>query len=182
MTTGGGGMIVTDDKKLANRARHMRTTAKTDPLEYDHDEVGYNYRLVNVLAAIGLAQLESMPGFIETKRKNLYLYKSLIEDIPGMFIHQEPQHSQSNYWMYSLVFEPGFKYSVLEMVNKFGEVKIQTRPIWKLMNMLPMYKDCQSYHCEVSADIYKRVLSIPCSTNLEEKDIHRVVEFLKYMS
>ena len=179
ITTGGGGMIVTNDKELAQKAKHLTTTAKTDPIEYDHDEVGYNYRMVNILAAFGLGQIERITEFVNVKRKNLELYKRLTQELPGMYIHTEPVNTKSNYWMYSLVFEKGFKYTVREMVDIFAKNQIQTRPIWKLMNMLPMYKNVQAYHCEISQDIYNRVLSIPCSTDLTEEDINRVVNTLK---
>ena len=179
ITTGGGGMIVTNNKNLALRARHLTTTAKTDPVEYEHDEVGYNYRMVNILAAFGLGQIERMEEFVKIKRANVEKYSQLLEGVSGMYIHKEPVNTKSNYWMYSLVLEPGYKHTIRQMVDIFASNKIQTRPIWKLMNMLPMYKDAQSYHCDVSRDIYNRVLSIPCSTNIEDEDIRRVVDVLK---
>ena len=179
ITTGGGGMITTNDEKLAKRAKHLTTTAKTDPLDYDHDEVGYNYRLVNLLAAFGVAQLERIEEFVKIKRDNLALYKSLIEPHDKFFIHTEPSGCSSNYWMYSLVLKPETKYSIPELIKIFEAEKIQTRPIWKLMNTLPMFKDCQSYKCDVSPDIRNRVLSIPCSTNLTRTEIERVVSVIK---
>ena len=179
ITTGGGGMITTNDEQLAKRAKHLTTTAKTDPLDYDHDEVGYNYRMVNLLAAFGVAQLERMEEFVKIKRDNLALYKSLIEPHDKFFIHTEPAWSTSNYWMYSLVLKPETKYTIPELIKQFEAEKIQTRPIWKLMNTLPMYKDCQSYKCDVSPDIRNRVLSIPCSTHLTKEDILRVVKVIK---
>jgi perosamine synthetase len=179
MTTGGGGMLVTDDPALARRAKHLTTTAKIDPVQYDHDEVGYNYRMVNVLAAIGLGQLEQMDDFVKTKRRNLEIYRTYISEIEGLSIHTETWHSDSNYWMFSLVLRKDFKYSVRELVAIFAEKKIQTRPIWKQMNTLPMFSECQSYKCEVSKEIYDQVLSLPSSTNLTEEEIIRVVNVLK---
>lgn len=179
MTTGGGGMIVTNNEDYAKRAKHLSTTAKTDPVQYDHDEVGYNYRLVNVLAALGVAQLELMPEFVETKRKNLSLYKELFQHIDGFNIHTEPVNTRSNYWMYCMVVDKKLDLNLFDLIKYFGSNKIQVRPIWKLMTDLPMYKGSQSYHCDVSRDIHNRMLNIPCSTNLTEEDIHRVVETLK---
>ncbi|SHH03770.1 LegC family aminotransferase [Pedobacter caeni] len=179
MTTGGGGMIVTNNSEYAKLAKHLTTTAKTDPIEYDHDSVGYNYRLVNVLAAIGLGQLEQMDDFVRIKRANLLKYKSKIDILDGLSIHTEPKNTTSNYWMYSLVLEKGYKHTVRQLVDIFSENKIQTRPIWKLMNSLPMYASCQSYHCDISLEIYNQVLSIPCSTSLTDADIDRVVNVLK---
>ena len=179
MTTGGGGMIVTNDEVLAKKAKHLTTTAKTDAIEYDHDQVGYNYRLVNVLAGIGLGQLELMDQFVDIKRKNLAYYAEAIKSIPGMDIHTEPEHVKSNYWMYSLVLEEGHKYSVRELVDIFADHKIQTRPIWKLMNSLPMFDKCEAYKIEQSNKIYQRTISIPCSTSISEEEMDRVINVLK---
>lgn len=182
MTTGGGGMIVTNDEELARRAKHLTTTAKTDPLEYDHDEVGYNYRMVNVLAALGVAQLELMEEFVATKRKNLAIYQELLTPVKGFSMHVEPSQVQSNYWMYSLLLEEGSKHTVKEVIQHLAQHNIQARPIWKLMSMLPMYKDCENYKCETSLEIYKRVVNVPCSTDLTTADITRVVEAIKQIA
>ena len=179
MTTGGGGMIVTNHEELAKKAKHISTTAKTDPVHYDHDEVGYNYRLVNVLAALGVAQLELMPEFVETKRKNLSTYSKLLQDIKGFTMHTEPVNTKSNYWMYCLVADKNSNVELSDLINHFGANKIQARPIWKLMTTLPMYKYCQTYHCDVSQDIHNRMLNIPCSTDLTEENINRVIKAIK---
>lgn len=179
MTTGGGGMIVTNNEELARKAKHISTTAKTDPVQYDHDQVGYNYRLVNVLAALGVAQLELMPEFVETKRKNLSIYSELFQDIDGFSIHTEPVNTRSNYWMYCMLADKDSNVDLLDLIKHFGANKIQVRPIWKLMTTLPMYTDCQSYHCDVSMDIHNRMLNIPCSTDLTEENINRVIKAIK---
>lgn len=178
ITTGGGGMITTDDEKLAKRAKHVTTTAKTDPVDFDHDEVGYNYRLVNVLAAIGVAQLEKIDDFVKIKRDNLELYHELLKGSPDFYIHKEPDYCTSNYWMYSLIIKDPAKLRVNEIIQKLGEAGIQARPIWKLMNTLPMFRHHQSYHCDVSEEIRNKVVNIPCSTNLCKKEIERVTEAL----
>ncbi|PCJ84843.1 MAG: aminotransferase DegT [Flavobacteriales bacterium] len=181
MTTGGGGMITTNDEQLAKRAKHLTTTAKTDPIEYEHDEVAYNYRLTNVSAAIGVAQLELLDEFVETKRKNLIQYKELIEPNDNFYIHTEVEHSKSNYWMYSLVRKDNCEHSVMDIVRNLADNQIQARPIWKLMNLLPMFNQFQSYQCHVSQEIYERVVSIPCSTNLSEREIEKVADVIKSM-
>ena len=174
ITTGGGGMITTDDEQLAKRAKHLTTTAKTNPLDFDHDEVGFNYRLVNILAAMGVAQLELVDGFYKSKRANLELYSSLIDPSENFYIHKEPAYTKSNYWMYSLVIKNTEKFSVHEIIKVLGEQNIQARPIWKLMNTLPMYKNYQSFHCDVSPDIRNKIVNIPCSTGLTKDEIERV--------
>ncbi len=179
ITTGGGGMIVTNNEEYAKRAKHISTTAKTDGVYYDHDEIGYNYRMVNVLAAIGVAQLEKIDEFVATKRKNLKLYKELIEDHPYFYIHEEQAHSRSNYWMYSLVLKEACPYTIHELIQKFAAEKIQVRPIWKLMHHLPMFTNCETVSNGMAESLYAKVISIPCSTNLTEDQIKRVVLVIK---
>lgn len=178
ITTGGGGMITTDDEKMAKRAKHLTTTAKTDAVEFDHDQVGYNYRLVNVLAAIGVAQLESIEKFVKVKRENLQYYRLRLEQSEKFYIHTEPEYCFSNYWMYSLIVRDRGKMQSKYVVEKLSENKIQARPIWKLMNSLPMFKEYQSYHCDASEEIRKSVVNIPCSTNLDKDQIDRVINVL----
>ncbi len=176
MTTGGGGMIVTNDEKLADRAKHLSTTAKSDPIEYDHDEIGYNYRLVNVLAAIGVGQLEQMGDFVETKRRNYDCYIKNLSNVQGMQMFVEQEHSESNYWMYPLILET---ITPMDLTRALGEKRIQARPVWKLMHTLPMFKHCESFGIEDSEEIYNKVLCIPCSTDLSEEDVNRVCKSLE---
>jgi len=178
ITSGGGGMIVTDDKPLAEKAKHLSTTAKTDPVEYHHDEIGYNYRMVNVLAALGLAQLEMIDEFVNIKRKNFDRYCNLLDKSVGFTMHTEPEYAKANYWMYCLVKDEDNPINIFEMIPKFEENGVQVRPMWKLMTMLPMYSNCQSYNCDVSLDIYQRTLNIPCSTNLADEDMDRVIKLI----
>lgn len=178
ITTGGGGMITTNNESLAAKARHLTTTAKTDPVEFDHDQVGYNYRLVNVLAAIGVAQLEQIDDFVETKRRNLDEYERLIQGSGKFLMHTEPSYCKSNYWMYCLVINDIDQIPVSRVIEKLGDAKIQARPLWKLMNTLPMFSQFQSYHCETSIDIKRKIVNIPCSTGLTSQDLNRVAEVL----
>lgn len=178
ITTGGGGMITTDDEELARKAKHLTTTAKTNAVEFDHDQVGYNYRLVNVLAAIGVAQLELIDQFVKVKRDNLEYYRSKLSQSKCYYIHTEPEYCFSNYWMYSLIIRDVKRIQVGYIVKMLAENEIQARPIWKLMNTLPMFKDYQSYHCTVSAQIRESVINIPCSTNLQQEQMDRVINVL----
>ena len=179
ITTGGGGMITTNNEVFAKRAKHISTTAKTDGVYFDHDEVGYNYRMVNVLAALGVAQLERIDEFVEVKRSNYQKYKDLLGENQQFFFHDEPINGKSNCWMYSLVKKGSCEYSIDELINIFAQEQIQVRPIWKLMSELSMYKGFQKIGGEVSKDIAARVLNIPCSTNLSELQIKRVVNVIK---
>ena len=178
ITTGGGGMITTNNEAFAKRAKHLSTTAKTDAVYFDHDEVGYNYRMVNVLAALGLAQLERLDEFVSIKRKNLLYYKELLGQHPYFYIHIDETNGTSNCWMYSLVKKNDCPYSTAELIDMFLAAQIQVRPIWKLMHKLSMFKDYQLFSNGVAEDIYTNVINIPCSTNLSKTQIERVVEFL----
>ncbi len=182
MTTGGGGMIVTNDKVLAKKAKHLTTTAKTDPVFYHHDEIGYNYRLVNILAAIGCAQLEMMDGFINTKRKNWNTYSELLKKHKRARLHTEPKNVKSNYWMYCLVLEKESTIAIPKLIDQLEKKGIQTRPVWQLMSDLPMYNHCQTNGKETAEEIQKRVLNIPCSTNISKQDIERVVNEIKNLN
>src|SRR5690606_11340760 len=102
VTTGGGGMIVTNDEALAKRARHLTTTAKEDEVRYVHDEIGYNYRLTNIQAALGVAQLERLPDYLKTKRRNFEAYRDQISRIDGLELTEPPDYSMCNLWMYAV--------------------------------------------------------------------------------
>ena len=113
ITTGGGGMIVTDDENLAKRARHLTTQAKSDPFAYDHDEIGYNYRLTNIQAAMGVAQMEKVEEFIEIKRENAALYRELLTGIDGMGFLWEKTWAKSNFWFYTIKVAKQYKKSLM---------------------------------------------------------------------
>lgn len=176
ITTGGGGMVVTDDENLARRVRHLTTQAKSDSLEYDHNEIGYNYRLSNIQAAMGVAQMERLEGFISIKRKNAALYKDLISDIDGISFLWENSWAKSNFWFYTISVPKRYKKSLIKyLLSK----NTQVRPIWKLIHTLPMYKDCQTYMIENAVDTYDSCINIPCSISLREGDITYIAGEIK---
>ena len=164
ITSGGGGVIVTDDEILAARAKHITTTAKIPhKWEYVHDEIGYNYRLPNLNAALLCAQLEQLEGFLENKRKLAAEYKEFFESQNIRFI-QEPQESRSNYWLNAVLLDDlEQRNAFLEYTNSNG---VMTRPIWALMNKLEMFKMCQSDGLENALYLEKRVVNIPSSVRL----------------
>jgi perosamine synthetase len=175
ISTGGGGMIITDDEALAKKAKHLTTQAKADPMEYFHDEVGYNYRLVNVLAAIGVAQMEQFPEFLERKKQINAFYRSQLEGV-GDISFQETQHdTEPNCWLFTLSTDR--KQALLDHLNGNG---IQSRPFWVPMVQLPMYTS-HLYITENdnSRRIYNRSVSIPCSTNITEEELQTVVDAIK---
>ncbi|MDX9902135.1 MAG: LegC family aminotransferase [Aliarcobacter sp.] len=164
ITSGGGGVIVTDDEVLAKRAKHITTTAKIPhPFEYVHDEIGYNYRLPNINAALLVAQLEQLNSFIEAKRNLSLKYKEFFLNNDVNFI-EEPKNSKSNYWLQAVLLnDKKQRDEFLEFTNKNG---VMTRPIWKLMNELEMFRDCQKADLENSKYLEERVVNIPSSVIL----------------
>ena len=164
ITAGGGGAIITDDENLAKRAKYLTTTAKEPhPYEYSHNEIGYNYRMPNLNAALLLAQLENFDNFLKSKRDLAAIYKKFFEDQDITFV-TEDKESKSNYWLQSIIFETQEQRDLfLDISNKS---KVMTRPIWKLMNKLKMFKDCQTTNLKNSIYLEKRVVNIPSSVRI----------------
>ena len=164
ITSGGGGVIVTNDEVLAKRAKHITTTAKIPhPYEYVHDEIGYNYRLPNINAALLVAQLEQLEKFLISKRELAIKYKEFFTTNNINFI-AEPKDSKSNYWLQAVLLnDVNQRNEFLEFTNKNG---VMTRPIWQLMNELEMYKDCQKDELKNAKYLEQRVVNIPSSVIL----------------
>lgn len=179
ITTGGGGMIVSDDEKLLNKAKHLTTQAKSDELYYTHDEIGYNYRMTNIQAALGLAQLEQLESFIKIKEENYNLYKEEIKKIPGLAILNFKNNIRSNHWFYALTCDNKFPMSRDEIIKYLTTKSIQSRPIWGLINEQKPYLNNQSYKIEKAKYYLEHVVNIPCSTNLTKEDVIYVVQCLK---
>ncbi|WP_432662681.1 LegC family aminotransferase [Wukongibacter baidiensis] len=180
ITTGGGGMLVAKNIEDTNKARYFSTQAKDDTLYYIHEEVGYNYRMTNIQAALGLAQQEQLEKFIEVKKKNYYLYKSIISDIKGLEILDFKENIRPNYWFYSLLIKKDkFGSDRDEILKGLGENNIQSRPIWGLIHEQTPYINNQSYKIEKAKYYFNRVLNIPCSSNLTYEDVLTVTTRLK---
>lgn len=164
ITSGGGGVIVTDDEALAKRAKHITTTAKIPhKWEYVHDEIGYNYRLPNLNAALLCAQLEQLENFLENKRTLAAEYKQFFTAQNISFV-EEPKESRSNYWLNAIILEDQTQRDTfLDYTNSNG---VMTRPIWQLMNKLEMFKTCQSDDLTNALFLEERVVNIPSSTRL----------------
>jgi perosamine synthetase len=159
ITTGGGGMIVTDDGALARRAKHITTTAKVPhSYEYVHDEVGYNYRLPNLNAALGCAQMEMLEPILNDKRELADAYAAFFGERETAFVH-EPSGSRSNYWLNAIVLpDRAARDSFLKATNDAG---VMTRPVWQLMNRLKMFETCQSTDLTNAIWLEERVVNIP---------------------
>ena len=161
ITTGGGGMIITNDSYLAQKAKHLTTTAKiAHRWEFRHDELGYNYRMPNINAALGCAQMQSLRHILRTKRELAENYRDFFKNLGVEFI-SEPQGTTSNYWLNAIVVKNKTERDkFLECTNDAG---VMTRPIWRLMNTLKMFEDCQSGNLENSEWLEERVINIPSS-------------------
>jgi len=179
ITCGGGGMIVARNNEHLKHAKYLTTQAKNDELHYVHDEVGYNYRLTAISAAMGLAQLEELPKFINNKHKRYDEYKKAIEEIPGLSLLNIPDYCESNYWFYSLVIDKEiYGMNRDELMDKFESENIQTRPIWKLNHEQKPYLENQAYKIEKANYFFDKILNIPCSVGLTDEEFERVLAVL----
>jgi len=167
ITTGGGGAILTDDSELAKRAKHLTTTAKLPHRwEYIHDEVGYNYRMPNLNAALGCAQLEQLPEFLASKRRLFERYQEALRDIAGISLFTELKGSQSNYWLQALFLEDSVanqRDSILKATNSAG---LMTRPVWRLLHKLSPFQECHHAPLPVAESLERRIINLPSSAGL----------------
>lgn len=167
ITTGGGGAILTNDIELGKRAKHITTTAKLPHRwNFVHDELGYNYRLPNLNAALGCAQLEQLSSFLEDKRRLFEQYQAAFANVQGVHLVAQPTGCISNYWLQTLLLDTshtGQRDAVLTAANDAG---LMTRPIWALMNHLPMYVNAPKAPLPVAESLERRVINIPSSAGL----------------
>lgn len=165
ITTGGGGAILTDDEALADYAKHLTTTAKVPhKWEYVHDEIGYNYRMPNINAALGCAQLEKISELLKHKKQLTAKYDKLVANLDGVCLFKQPKHSDSNYWLQTLVLDESLnREEVLTFLNEKG---VMSRPIWRPIDKLEMYKACPKMELSVTDILNKNIVNIP-STPIE---------------
>jgi perosamine synthetase len=167
ITTGGGGAILTNDEELGKMAKHLTTTAKVPhEWEFSHDRVGYNYRLPNINAALGCAQLEQLPEFLKKKRLLAERYRTAFSQVEGVRFFIEPGFARSNYWLNTLLLDAAFAGeldNVLRITNRNG---IMARPAWTLLQKLPMYRGCPRMDLSVAESLEKRLINIPSSAAL----------------
>ena len=178
ITTGGGGMVIAKNIEDIRKIKYLSTQAKDDTLYYVHNEIGYNYRMTNLQAALGVAQLEKLEEFIEIKRINYNLYKELLSDINGIEMLNFNKNTRPNYWFYSLILDDNI-IKRDEAIKQLDENGIQTRPIWGLIHEQKPFLDAQNYKIEKACYYHGRIINIPCSSNLTSKDVVKVVEVIK---
>ena len=166
ITTGGGGMLVFKDEQKTSHARYLSTQAKDDDLYFIHNEIGYNYRMTNLQAAVGVAQLEQLEQFIEIKKENYNNYNA-----HGLQLLPFYDKIRPNYWFYS--FKSSNRDGLIKHLSKHN---IQARPIWKLIHSLPMYENANAFEVEKAKQYYSRIVNLPCSTNLKSCDIDYIAK------
>jgi perosamine synthetase len=183
ISTGGGGMVVTNDAEKADYVRYLTTHAKDDPLEYIHEEVGFNYRLTNVLAALGVAQLERIGEHVAAKRRIATTYQAHLAGVPGLTLPCEAPWAFSVFWMYTLLVDEAlYGMDSRSLLRALAERGIQSRPLWHPIHTLTPYASCLAYQVEVADKIYRQSLSIPCSVGLTDFDQMRVIETLQALA
>ena len=169
ITTGGGGALLTNDESIARLGKHLTTTAKTShPWEFNHDMVGYNYRMPNLNAAVGCAQLEQLDRFLSSQRRWANQYRHIFKGISGVKFVDEPKYAHSNFWLNALLLDKDnavHRDALLRQTNAAG---IMTRPVWTLMTKLPMYSKCPRMNLEVAEDLERRLVNIPSSSSIGE--------------
>ncbi len=171
ITTGGGGVIVTDDEALAKKLKHLSTTARVpDAYEFDHDVVGYNYRMPNINAALGLAQMEQLAGLIRAQRDLFELYAEAFAGGPFGEVRQEVAGTTSNYWLQAISLPEGMKDAKDELIRECVDAGVSVRPMWKPLNRLTPYVSHPSAATPVTEDLYNRVICLPSSAFLVNRD------------
>lgn len=177
VTTGGGGALFSHDEATAKHAKHLSTTAKADPVEFYHDELGYNYRLTNVSAALGVGQLELLQDYVDRKRAIAATYESALRNIPGIVqTHPEPEYCRSSFWMYTVQLDRLAR----PVVDALGKSGIIARPLWRPMHELPAMLGSFSWgHLPVTEICCAHSISLPCSVDLAKGDHDRVIVALK---
>jgi perosamine synthetase len=176
-------MIVTDNEEWARQAKHLTTQAKDDPIEYTHSQIGYNYRLTNVQAAIGLAQIERLSAYVEAKRRIASIYREGLRDAPMFEPMPEAKWARSVFWMYTvLVDAERASCERSRLMSELASRGIQTRPLWQPLHRSKAHEGSFATDCSIAERLNSVALSLPCSVGLEPRMQHRVIENLKAIS
>jgi len=180
ITTGGGGMILTNNDAYAKKARYLTTQAKDDPENFIHNEVGYNYRLTSIQAALGCAQLEQLEHFIDIKRRNFDIYHKRLSKIERIRLVEEPAYAKSNYWLYTLKLDRSQdvekRNTLLKELKNEG---VQSRPLWELNHRQKPYSNCQTYKIENAVILHRTCINLPSSPSLNENQIQHICDVIE---
>ena len=176
MTTGGGGMIVTDNEEWANKARYLTTQAKDDPVEYVHNEIGFNYRLTNIQAAMGCAQLEQLPSFVEKKRAIARRYAEAFDGVPGLSVMRQAGWAESTWWMFTLLVDrDAFGIDSRTLLHRLSRQRIQSRPLWNPLHLNRPFSGFGASTCPIAEQLVRDAISLPSSVGLPVADQQRVI-------
>lgn len=180
MTTSGGGALLTDDETMAARARYLATQARQPVVHYEHTDVGYNYRMSNILAALGRAQLSRLDGMIERRRQHRLMYRALFHDVPGVSLFGEPSgaeggETRDNFWLTSIIVSPEVAgFSADELRSALADANIEARPLWKPMHLQPVYDSARAFMDGTSEHLFDTGLSLPSGSVLAEDQLRRI--------
>lgn len=175
MTTSGGGMLLTDEESLAKRVRYLATQARQPVIHYEHTDVGYNYRLSNVLAALGRAQLNRLDGMISSRRHIRNLYRDLFEDVEGVDIFGGDDDSEDNCWLTSIIVDSNKTgWNTTELMEHLSTSNIETRPLWKPMHLQPLFSDSLNVTNGISQLLFENGLTLPSGSSLSEGQITEI--------
>lgn len=180
ITTGGGGMLVTNCKEWADKAKYYSTQAKDDAIQHIHHEIGYNYRLTNIQAAMGVAQLKHIDEFIMKKKKIAQIYRQGLSDIPGLTLNPELDWCDNSFWLYSILIEAKeFGMDSKQFYRKLIEQNIQSRPFFKPIHTMPMFQKCDSTDLSGANWLWERGVNIPSSVGLTDQELDRVIQTIR---
>jgi perosamine synthetase len=180
ITTGGGGMLVTNNEEWATRAKYLTTQAKDDPIEYIHGAIGYNYRLTNLLAAMGCAQMEQLDAFVEAKRQIAVRYQAALAMLPGLRLPEAAEWAFSTFWMYTVLLdEAKAGLDSRQLLKHLAAQRIQSRPLWQPLHRSPAHDFPGTMPCPIADGLYRQALSLPCSVGLSQTDQDIVIEAIR---
>ncbi|NTV29743.1 MAG: LegC family aminotransferase [Candidatus Omnitrophica bacterium] len=180
ITCGGGGMVLTDDRQLADRVRYLTTQAKDDPVENIHGAIGYNYRLTNMQAAMGLAQLEQLDSFVARKRQIARRYQSELAQVAGIVHQQVAGDVLPSYWLYTILIDKKtFGLDSREVMQSLRQAGIESRPFWHPLHSQKVFADCYSFNVSAADRLYREALSLPSSVGMTDAQQDRVIDLIR---
>lgn len=181
ITTGAGGMLVSNEENFTQRAKYLSTQTKTimDNKGFYHKEIGFNYRMPNLLAAMGCAQLENIDEYIKVKRKNAQYYNKLLKDIKGITIPKEESWAHNVYWLYSILIEDEYGISRDELIKKLKGLGIEARPFFMPVHNMPPFKNCKHGDMRITNELWEKGINLPSSVGLKKEDINSIFSILK---
>lgn len=180
ITTGGGGMVVTNDNAIADRCRYLSTQAKTDEVENVHGDIGFNYRLTNIQAALGIAQMEQLPTFVKKKKHISERYDAFLKDVEGLTLMPTSPNTEATNWLYTVLLSPSSTLAQRkEVLRRLHGKGVMARPLWHPIHSQPPFRAYDAYEIEVAPRLYERSVSLPTSVGISDDDIGRSAAALK---